>query len=116
MYTKAVDDGALEGKLAADITYKDRMLFRTGKVWIPQDPSLKKLIMESEHDSQVAGHMGMDKTIELIDWNFYWPSMNTGIEDFVRSCEDCQRNKVPRHKRRGLLHPLELSYAPWDSI
>ena len=42
--------------------------------------------------------------------------MNTEIENFVRSCEDCQRNKAPRHKRHGLLHPLELPYAPWDSI
>ena len=72
--------------------------------------------MESEHDSQVAGHMGMDKTMEMIDRNFYWPEMVKDIEDFVRSCEDCQKNKAPRHRRHGTLHPLELSYAPWDSI
>ena len=45
LYTNAVDDGALEGKFAADITYKNGMLFRKGKVWIPEDPSLKKLIV-----------------------------------------------------------------------
>ena len=38
------------------------------------------------------------------------------IEDFVRSCNDCQQNKAPRHKRHGTLHPLELSYSPWDSV
>ena len=42
--------------------------------------------------------------------------MAKDIEDYVRSCEDCQKNKAPRHKRHGTLHPLELSYAPWGSI
>ena len=97
-------------------TYKDGMLFRQGKVCIPSDPSLRKLIMESEHDSCVAGHMGMDKTMELVDRNFYWPEMSKDIEDYVRSCDDCQRNKASRHERHGALHPLKLSYAPWDAI
>ena len=115
-YEKAMNDGALEGKFTANITYRDGMLYRKGKIWVPSDPSLRKQIMESEHDSRVAGHMGMDKTSELIDRNFYWPGMAGDIEDFVRSCEDCQKNKAPHHKRHGTLHPLELAYAPWDSI
>ena len=51
-------------------------------------------ILEAEHDSQVAGHMGMDQTIEMCDRNFYWPVMAKEIEDYVRSCEDCQKNKA----------------------
>ena len=69
------------------------MLFRKGKVYIPSDPSLRKLIMESEYDSHVAGHMGMDKTMELVDRNFYWPEMAKDIEDYVRSCQASQKNK-----------------------
>ena len=60
---KAAEDGALEGLITALFRYKDGMLFREDKVWIASDPSLRKLIMESEHDSRVAGHMGMDKTM-----------------------------------------------------
>ena len=116
LYDKAVEDGALEGRITALVTYKDLMLFRKGKVWIPSDPTLRKLIMKSEHDSRVAGHMGMDKTMELVDRNFCWPVMANDIENYVRSCEDRQKNKASRHKRHGALHPLELSYAPWDAI
>ena len=64
----------------------------------------------------VAGHMGMDKTLEMRNRNFYWPRMAEDIEDYVRSCEDCQRNKASHYMRHGTLHPLELSYSPWDSI
>ena len=116
LYDKAVEYRALEGRISTLVSYKDGMLFRKDKVWIPNDPGLCMEIMEAEHDSQVAGHMGMDKTIEMVDRNFYWPEMAKDIEDYVRSCEDCQKNKAPRHKRYGTLHPLESSYAPWDSI
>ena len=103
LYDKAAEDGAHEVRITALVTYKDGILFRKGKVWIPSDPSLRKLIMESEHDSRVAGHMGMDKTMEIVDRNFYWPEMANNIEDYVRSCEDCQKNKASRHKRQGAL-------------
>src|SRR5437867_1506166 len=32
------------------------------------------------------------------------------------TCDECQRNKSRRHKRFGLLQPLETAYAPWTSI
>ena len=51
LYDNATEDGALVGRITALVTYKDGMLFRKGKVWIPNDPSLRKLIMESEHGS-----------------------------------------------------------------
>jgi len=72
--------------------------------------------MESEHDTRVAGHMGQDKTIELIRRNFWWPKMNERIIDFVRSCPECQKNKAARHQPYGLSSPLELPYAPWQSV
>jgi len=77
---------------------------------------LVQRIMESEHDTKVAGHMGQDKTIELIRRNFWWPKMNERIINFVRSCPECQQNKAPRHQPYGLSSLLELPYAPWQSI
>ena len=64
----------------------------------------------------MAGHMGIDKTMELVDRNLYWQAMAKDIEDYVRRREDCQRNKASRHQRHGALNPLELSYALWDAI
>ena len=116
LYDRAVEDGAPEGYISTLMTYKAGILFRIGKVWIPSDPALRLKIKEAKHDSKVAGHIGMDKTMEMVDRNFNWPEMTKDMEDYVRSCEDCQKNKAARHKRHGTLHPLELSYAPWDSI
>ena len=72
--------------------------------------------MEAEHDPKVAGHLGQDKTIKLVRWNFFWPEMKKFIECYVRLCPECQRNKAAHHARDGLLQPLELAYHPSDSI
>jgi len=42
--------------------------------------------------------------------------MNERIIDFVRSCPERKQNKVSRHQPYGLSSPLELPYAPWQSV
>jgi hypothetical protein len=98
------------------LALKDGLLYRKGMLWVPEDKDLIRQVLESEHDTKAAGHMGQDKTIELIRRNFWWPKMDEQIIDFVRSCSNCQQDKAARHQPYGLLHPLELPYAPWQSI
>jgi hypothetical protein len=45
-------------------------------LWVPEDKNLIRQVLESEHDTKAAGHMGQDKTIELIRQNFWWPKMD----------------------------------------
>jgi len=99
---------------ARDIKEEKGVLYRKGSLWVPQ--GLIQRVLESEHDTKVAGHMGQDKTIELIRRNFWWPKMNERIIDFVRSCPECQQNKASPHQPYGLSSPLELPYTPWQSI
>ena len=42
--------------------------------------------------------------------------MEEFVDSYVSNCDPCQHNKSRRHKRFGLLQPLELAYAPWTSI
>jgi len=97
-----------------ELSWENDVCYRGKLLWVPK--GMVQRIMESEHDTKVAGHMGQDETIELIRRNFWWPKMNERIVDFVRSCPDCQQNKVSRHHPYGLTSPLELPYAPWQSI
>ena len=90
------------------------MLYRKNLLWVPK--GLVQRILESEHDTKVAGHMCQDKTIELIRRNFWGPKMNERIIDLVRSCPECQHNKASQHQPYGLSSPLELPFAPWQSI
>ena len=42
--------------------------------------------------------------------------MTDYITNWVTTCDSCQRNKATRHKRFGVLMPLEVPYSPWESI
>ena len=68
------------------------------------------------HDSQIAGHFGQEKRIENVCRDFYWKGLTNWINDYFRSCEECQHNKSPRHARFGLLQPLQVPVAAWTSI
>jgi len=119
-YEQAIKQEAIAGEPAPkdqkvkEIRIEGGLVYRKNLLWIPN--GLIQQIMESEHDTKVAGHMGQDKTIELIRRNFWWPKMNERIIDFVKSCPKCQQNKASRHQPYGLSSPLELPYAPWQSI
>jgi hypothetical protein len=93
---------------------EDGILYRKMKLWVPKD--LIQTVLESEHNSRIAGHFGQDKTIELIRRHFWWPKMDETIIDYIQSCVECQKNKTAYHLKYGLLQPLELPYAPWQSI
>jgi len=101
-------------KKQSTLKIQDGLLYKNGRLWITG--SVIQEVMESEHDTKVAGHMGQDKSIELIRRNFWWPKINEQIIDFVSSCPECQKNKTARHQPYGLSSPLELAYAPWQSI
>jgi hypothetical protein len=114
-YVKVMDSLRGGNKRADEILHEeDGILFRWLRLWIPS--SLRDDVLVSEHDSKVAGHMGQDKMKELIRLNFWWPRMDEDIVKYIQACVECQRNKSAMHKSYGLLQPLELAYAPWQSI
>lgn len=53
------------------------------------------------HDSNTAGHFGMDKTYHTIKHGYYWPEMRDLIRDYVASCDLCQVNKAANRKPFG---------------
>ena len=83
-------------------------------IYVPK--SLRTRVLELHHDSISAGHFGIKKTSELISRNFWWPKLSKDVTNFVRSCEICCRNKIPRHKPYGLLSPLSTPNKPWSDI
>jgi hypothetical protein len=114
-YVTTMDSLRGGNKRADQILHEeDGILFRQLRLWIPS--SLRADVLVSEYDSQVAGHMGQDKMMELIRRNFWWVRMNEDIVKYIQAWVECQRNKSARHKPYGLLQPLELAYAPWQSI
>lgn len=101
----------------ARYTIDEEGLVRRGEVlYVPEDPALRLKILKELHDSTLAGHPGRRRTRKLLQRYYYWPGMTTYADEYVRTCECCQRNKYPRHKPYGLLKPLPIPERPWMAV
>ena len=88
----------------------DGLLYHKLRPYAPK--GLQQAIMQSDHDSRIAGHFGKNKTIELIKRNFWWPHMKRTITEYVQSCVPWKQDQARRHRKYGLLSPLEIPHAP----
>jgi len=95
---------------------KEGSLYDKNRLYIPENEALQTEIAQGCHDSLVAGHFRQEKTIEIVTRDFYRKGLTDWIRDYVRSCDECQHSKSPRHAKYGLLQPLEVPYAAWSSI
>ena len=87
------------------LTYK-------GYVYVPDFEAIKVRILKQAHDAPEAGHPGQAKTLEIVQRNFCWPKMRLFINEYINSCDACQRN----HKKYGFLAPLPVPEKPWTSL
>ena len=60
----------------------------------------------------MAVHFGTARTHALLTLYFYWPWLSKAVEDYVRTCDVCARNKPVRHAPYGLLSPLPIPEQP----
>ena len=96
--------------------WKDGLLWYQGKIWIPKDEEIRTTLIAKHHEPPQAGHGGTAKTTELISRRYYWPKIREDIKRFIKNCDTCQRTKVVRHARYGLLQSNKAPDRPWKSI
>ena len=86
------------------------------RLCIPRERELILLLLESHHDSRIAGHFGFEKTYDSLHRHFYWPAMTKTIRKFIESCTTCQRNKPRNHLPYGTLQPLPTPTHRWEQV
>ncbi|GJP72592.1 hypothetical protein CLOP_g3324, partial [Closterium sp. NIES-67] len=96
----------------SDIAYRKG----STRIWVPNYPPLRQLLLEEYHDVLYAGHFGSNKTLTSIAKHYYWPHMADDVQKFVTSCDSCQRMKSSKQKKAGLLQPLPVPEQPWQVV
>ena len=91
---------------------QDGLLRYKGRIYVPDENSVKAKLLMRYHDDPLAGHFGLDKTIELIQRKYYWPRMREDIEEYIASCQACQLMKPRRHRPYGELVSLPRLEGP----
>ena len=95
--------------------WKGLVVDEQGRVIIPADDEIRTLLISEAHDSPLAGHFGMDKTLELIQRRWHWKGIQKDVREYVRSCVICQRAKSSTSKPAGELHPI-VPHRPWEMV
>lgn len=72
------------------------------------DKDEKIMIIQNHHESK-TNHRGITETTERIQRNYYWCKMRNDINQYVNSCDICQRAK---HSRLPVIAPQVLTESP----
>jgi len=87
-----------------------------GRIFVPDDSVLKRLILEEAHKSSFRFHPGATKMYQDLKKDYWWPVMKTEIAKFVARCIVCQQVKIEHQRPAGLLESLEISQWKWEQL
>ena len=76
---------------------------------------IQESIIRNHHDSRVAGHPGIYKTLELVNRDYWWPSVGKDVREYVQGCQKCQRTKA-RRRINAPLYPNEVPKEAWEVV
>ena len=52
------------------------------------------MIAEAHYDPPVYGHLGINKTVKLVEQNYWWPTLRQDVTTYIQGCADCQWHNV----------------------
>lgn len=92
------------------------LLLFHGKVYVPKNVELRRDIVRIHHDLIAVGHPGRWKTLELVSRNYWWPGMSKFVNEYVSTCDLCNRTKTFPAKPQGPLKPNQIPEGPWQMV
>lgn len=98
-------------ELRSGVLYRRRQDCGASRYQLALPTTLRDMVLRSLHDDM--GHLGIDRTLDLIRSRFFWPKMSQAVEERVKTCERCVRRKTPPERAAPLVNiqtsrPLEL--------
>lgn len=98
---------------------KNGLMYR--RILRPTGKEVFQLVLPPKHRLQVLkllhddfGHLGIERTTELVRDRFFWPKMAHNIENYVKTCGVCVAHKTLPHKTSPL-HQI-TSRGPLDLV
>ncbi|GBG81121.1 hypothetical protein CBR_g31797 [Chara braunii] len=83
---------------------------------VPRDRRLRTRLLGEYHDSRLAGHFGLNRTIARLRQRFRWPDLISDVTRYCESCEVCRRSKPRNRNPYGELRPMPIPQEPGLSI
>ena len=61
------------------------------------------------HNALTVGHLGVAKTLKVLAEDYWWPSIRSIVQEYVRGCAQCQESKTNTHPNQPPLQPIPPS-------
>ena len=98
------------GLLYQVIKYQDKVL---DQLLVPKPH--RSTVMQLAHTHILGAHLGVEKTKERILQRFFWPGIHREVENFCRSCPECQVT-APKPRYKSPLIPLPIIETPFEKV
>jgi hypothetical protein len=103
-------------ELKLNFSIQEGVVYKDQRLLVPTDSTLKTRVLQYYHDHPLVGHVGSEKTIELVKRDLYWPKMDEEIKLYVTTCHSCQKHKSSHQLPIGLLKPIEIPTQQWSHV
>ena len=90
-------------KVGNTLRYKGRVVLPVASPRIPH-------LLQEFHCSPTGGHSGVRCTYHRLSSEFYWRGIKRTVQDFVSSCDICQRHKYDSTTPARLMQPLPVPH------
>ena len=97
-----------------DFCISEGYLFRGKRLCVPRT-SIRDFLIWETHAGGLSGHHGVNKTIQALEYQFFWPSLKRDVGRIVSRCLTCSRAKMTK-QNAGLYLPLPVPARPWDDV
>ncbi|KAK3536150.1 hypothetical protein QTP70_031317 [Hemibagrus guttatus] len=84
------------------------------KLFVPQQ--FRPQVMQWVHEAPSSVHPGTRRSTKLISRRFWWPSLGSDVERYVRQCSTCAQVRTSLQGPEGLLVPLPVPRRPWSHL
>jgi transposase InsO family protein len=97
-----------------DLTEEGLLYTKSGRLCVPNCRATRELLLQEHHDRE--NHFGRYKTREKLARLYFWPNLAGTVDDYIRSCSQCVRNKSSTQSPAGLLHTLPIPSDRFSDI
>ena len=101
-------------KFRKDLVLRNKLLYQKVKLKGYDTSVFQFLLSHSFHNRTLTmlhgdmGHLGMDRTLGLVQERFFWPGMCESVCNYICACDRCTQFKQAPEKAE--MHPIETSY------
>ena len=85
------------------------LLYRIDRIVIPE--SLQRKIVKIGHK---LGHLGKTKTKQMLREKYWFPAMNSIIDQIIEQCYECK--VATKDSKEEPIKPSEIPSKPWDVV